>query len=158
MNILIINNQNKFSVQKNFLILKTRSLIEFFIKNLGIKKFKGFYLTSIEDLELTLVFVSSREIKRLNSTFRKKNQMTDILSFESLGSPSLGELILCPEIINKKAFQMGWPQRCEYLYMISHGILHLLGFDHQTVSEEVRMLNLQDRAFNSLDLSYRVLF
>ena len=156
MNILIINKQNKFRIQKKFLISKTHLLLKFFVKDLGLKKFKGFYSGSIDHLELTLVFVSKKEVKRLNHTFRKKNQPTDILSFESLGDPSLGEVILCPEVIVQKSFQNHWTQRCEYIYMISHGILHLLGFNHQTASEEAHMLAFQSQAFNSLKLPFRV--
>ena len=99
---------------------------------------------------LILAFVNEQEIKQLNHQFRKKNTVTDILSFAPSAEDSLGELALCLPVICKKtppAFsQQGW-----LCYLIVHGILHLLGFEHEDDKKQARkMYQLQNTVFEKL--------
>ena len=80
--------------------------------------------------ELILAFINEEEMRKLNKKFRKKNFITDVLSFSSMEENSLGELALClsaicqtrPDILSSR----------EWLYyLVLHGILHLLGFEHE---------------------------
>ncbi len=143
MSFLIINQQKKIKIPKSY-ILKILPLI---YKNLSQKKI---LLTKQKKLDLTLVFTSAKQIQGLNKNFRNKNKPTDILSFNSLDPSLLGELILCPEIIVEQALMNNWPQKYEYLYMLIHGVLHLLGYDHELDEDSDRMLKLQDRVFNQI--------
>lgn len=111
--------------------------------------------------ELSVVFVSSAQMKKLNKQHRGKSYATDILSFGA--GEEFGELILCPEVISKNArrsdlAQMSgetkWSLEKEYTLMIIHGLLHLAGMDH---SEEARstepMLKLQRKLFQKWQVS-----
>lgn len=102
---------------------------------------------------LVLVFISKTEMKKTNFSFRKKNKTTDILSFISEDASTLGELILCPEVVRKQAANHGLSVRQEYLYLLIHGILHLLGFDHElSKKNEEEMFAIQDKVFSNLIL------
>ncbi len=91
--------------------------------------------------KLILAFISERHIRSLNKEFRKKNSVTDILSFAPVESSSLGELAICLSAIHSHPLH----------YLILHGILHLLGFEHEKggPSAEV-MYHLQDDVFERL--------
>ncbi len=105
----------------------------------------------ISDRELVVVFVSRPQIKRLNRDFRGKNEPTDILSFESLDEDSLGELVLSLDVVRAQSKRTGLSYHQELCYMLLHGLLHLLGYDHETSKKEAKiMFNLQNRIFESL--------
>lgn len=101
--------------------------------------------------ELVLVFVTSGEIRRLNRLYRRKDYSTDILSFAPAEPSSAGELVLCLPIIRRQSKRTGLTERGELGYMIVHGCLHLLGFDHEEKSEEMKMFSLQDQIFTELE-------
>lgn len=101
--------------------------------------------------ELTVVFLDPKEAKATNKQFRGKNYATDVLSFDSMAPDSLGELILCPQVLIKQAQEHGLKKREELGYMLIHGILHLLGYDHETSAKEAeKMFAIQDEVFAKL--------
>ena len=101
--------------------------------------------------DLTLVFVSQKKITELNYQYRNKKKPTDILSFSAPHSMSLGELVLCPQIIVKQSSEHKLSFREELGYMVLHGILHLLGFEHETSKKDAqKMLTLQDSIFETI--------
>lgn len=101
--------------------------------------------------ELTLVFLNQKPARKINLEFRGKDYATDVLSFESMEATSLGELIMCPEVLKRQAQEHGLSFQQELGYMVLHGILHLLGYDHETSEVEAqKMFSLQDKIFESL--------
>ena len=94
-----------------------------------------------KSLTLSLAWVSEAEIRRLNKTYRKKDKATDVLSFceyedaVQLKNATekelfLGELILCYNYIHKYAREKKERGETELARVVSHGVLHLLGFRH----------------------------
>lgn len=103
---------------------------------------------------LTLVFLPSTEMKKINKQFRNKNKPTDVLSFSGVETHSLGELLFCVEVLNRQASEQKHTLGCELTYMLIHGFLHLLGYDHETSTQEEKiMFSLQDRLFDELTAS-----
>ena len=101
--------------------------------------------------ELTVVFLSSEEMRKINKQFRGYNKPTDVLSFASLEALSLGELLICDDVLKVQAKQQGHGLRAERAYMLIHGVLHLLGYDHElSKKEEKLMFSIQDRCFAEL--------
>ena len=99
--------------------------------------------------ELVIVFVDAAEMKSLNRKYRGRNYATDVLSFEAEGS--VGELVVCPQVLRAQAKDTGLSFRHELGYMVIHGALHLLGFDHEnSAGDAKRMFALQDRIFTIL--------
>lgn len=109
---------------------------------------------SNSNLNLSIVFVSPAEIKKINRRWRNKNTITDILSFGKLDFPIKqtfdGELILCLKQIKKQAQKLSHPIEEELIWLLIHGILHLLGYDHQIKKEEKRMNYLAQSIFNKI--------
>ena len=101
--------------------------------------------------ELTVVFLTPAQMKKINFQFRKKNKPTDILSFQSEDPVSLGELLLCTDVLKTQAKKQNHSLNDETSYMLIHGILHLLGYDHEeSLLEEKLMFKIQDQCFNNL--------
>lgn len=98
--------------------------------------------------KLTIVFVSAHEGEQLNRQFRKKKYATDILSFSPVEASSLGELVFCVPILKKQAQVHELTLKEETLYLLIHGLLHLLGYDHeQSKTKALAMYRLQDELF-----------
>lgn len=101
--------------------------------------------------ELTLVFLDKKPAQKINFEFRGKDYATDVLSFDSMDPASFGELVLCPEVLKRQSKEHKLTYRQELGYMLLHGILHLLGYDHeQSKKEALRMFALQDEIFEIL--------
>ncbi|MFV8258541.1 rRNA maturation RNase YbeY [Bdellovibrio bacteriovorus] len=101
--------------------------------------------------ELTLVFLDKKPAQKINMEFRSKNYATDVLSFDSMDPGSLGELVLCPEVLKRQSKEHGLTYQQELGYMLLHGVLHLLGYDHETSEEDaLEMFGIQDAAFEVL--------
>jgi probable rRNA maturation factor len=86
---------------------------------------------------VSIVFVGARMMRALNGRYRGKDYPTDVLSF-SYGdmkidqSPFLGEIVISPEIAVRQAIRWGVRPEKELRKLLAHGILHLLGYDHET--------------------------
>lgn len=113
--------------------------------------------------ELTLVFLTSNQIKKINQQYRGKNKATDVLSFIPFDvdnlrgenyrgdKDSLGELLFCIDVLKKQAKEQKHSFAEEFAYMLIHGLLHLLGYDHEVSKKEEKiMFSLQDRIFEQL--------
>ena len=121
------------------------------VNDLSTKKIRNRKLLG-QKKEITIVFLSTADMKKLNFQFRKKNKPTDILSFPSHDPESLGELLLCPEVLQRQAREHRHSVRAETIYMLIHGVLHLLGYDHeQSKAEERLMFRIQDQCFKTLE-------
>ena len=97
--------------------------------------------------EISIVFLNQKEAKALNLQYRNKAYATDILSFEM--ENVLGELVICPQVLKAQANEHQFKFREELGYMLIHGVLHLLGFDHESNRGEAeKMFKLQDQLFD----------
>ena len=102
---------------------------------------------------VTLVFVEKAQMQSMNSQYRGKNKVTDILSFEGFGGDdgTLGDLVLCGEVVDAQALEHELSSRQELGYLVIHGLLHLLGYEHEQGGRpEKVMFALQDQLFESL--------
>lgn len=100
---------------------------------------------------VTIAFVEKSEIRKLNRRYRGKNKPTDILSFESIEEGSLGELVIALDVIRAQAREHELSLEQELTYMLIHGVLHLLGYDHEVSPSGARqMFSIQDRIFEKL--------
>lgn len=91
--------------------------------------------------EIELVLCDNQTIKELNAAYRSKNYPTDVLSFPLDGSfekQPLGSIVISSEKIEEKSRLLGHTPQEESLLLFIHGLLHLLGYDHETDSGEMR--------------------
>jgi probable rRNA maturation factor len=99
--------------------------------------------------EITVSFVDKDEVTSLNSTYRGKDEPTDVLSFaltETAGGKKfvspvaiLGDIIVCPDVAAANAQLQGNSAEREVMEMVLHGLLHLLGYDHTDDAQEAAM-------------------
>jgi len=100
------------------------------------------------DAELTIRIVDAVESQALNRRYRGKDKPTNVLSFpaelpEDLGLPLLGDVVICREVVEGEAAAQGKPPDAHWAHMVIHGVLHLLGYDHQTDEEASSMEALE---------------
>lgn len=94
---------------------------------------------------ITLCLVTDNQIKRWNSAYRKKNKATDVLSFPFEGSngnssrkPSyMGDIAIAPAVARRNAKRFHRTLDQELRILILHGVLHLMGYDHETDNGEM---------------------
>lgn len=102
--------------------------------------------------ELSIVFMDPGPAKALNLEYRGRAYATDVLSFQN--EEPLGDLVLCPQVLERQAREHELSFREELGYMVIHGMLHLLGFDHETNERDAKkMFTLQDAIFEKLRAS-----
>lgn len=90
--------------------------------------------------EISLAFVSDAEIRKINNTYRGLNQATDVLSFA--GDGDLGEIIIDYDQIKRQAADFNNSGREELIFILAHGLLHLIGYDDKTEQERLEMIRL----------------
>jgi len=106
------------------------------------------------DAELSIVLVDEAAMEQLHVQWMDEPGPTDVLSFpmdelrpgtEDAISPAglLGDVVLCPQVATAQAETAGHSPLDEMLMLTTHGILHLLGFDHAEPAEEKEMFGLQ---------------
>ena len=128
------------------------------------KKIKEIFLLAIKkkfgniknNFYLNIKFVSKKEIKNLNDKFRKINKETDVLSFPNFEKNDLnivinetdniflGDIAICKNIAICQAKNFKHSVKRELLFLSTHGILHLLGYDHIDKQEEKEMMRLTE--------------
>jgi probable rRNA maturation factor len=90
--------------------------------------------------EIELILTDNDEITQINREFRNIDKATDVLSFPSDPFPGapLGSIVISVEKVEKLAKELGHTQEDELSLLFIHGMLHLLGFDHETDNGEMR--------------------
>jgi probable rRNA maturation factor len=91
--------------------------------------------------ELSIALVDPDEIKRLNMDYRGTDSVTDVLSFpqspdDSGGPHLLGDVVISPQVAEEQANKYHHSPEKEMVILLVHGILHLLGFDHEAPEEK----------------------
>ena len=109
--------------------------------------------------ELSLQFASDAEVQTLNQTYRQKDQPTDVLSFAALedGIPRspdqplyLGDIVISVDTAARQAQARSHDLIPELAWLATHGLLHLLGWDHPDEDSLQAMLRMQDRLLSQV--------
>jgi rRNA maturation RNase YbeY len=97
--------------------------------------------------EVSIAFVDDTMMRSLNRRFRGKNKTTDVLTFEGGQEPSglLGEIIVSIGQARRQAATLRHSLPTEIRYLLLHGILHALGYDHEADHGEMNTLELKLR-------------
>jgi|GEM_PF-642150 len=99
-------------------------------------------MLEVEDTEITVVFASPGRIQDLNRRYRGRDESTDVLSFPDgdmteTGRFYLGDVVLAPAVAAGNAERYGSSLTDEFAMLLVHGLLHLLGCDHETDQGEM---------------------
>ena len=99
--------------------------------------------------EVSISFVSPQEIQRLNYQYRKKDTPTDVLSFPG----KCGDIIICKEVARTQAEQYGHSMERELAFLTAHGLLHLMGYNHQDQKDEAEMIQAQKEILQKVGIA-----
>ncbi|MCL2364051.1 MAG: rRNA maturation RNase YbeY [Defluviitaleaceae bacterium] len=109
---------------------------------------------SVDDCEVSVSFVTPEEIRAMNRDYRGKNAETDVLSFPGFpGSPALGDIVICVAIAKRQAEEYGHTFERELTFLAVHGLLHLLGYDHETSQDEALMRAKQAKTMEEIGIA-----
>lgn len=119
-----VNNLTKIDADKRLLLRVAKKVL----KGENIEK----------EIELSIVLAGPGKIKELNRKYRKKNEITDVLSFGEISAgknenflKDLSEIVICPEVVKKNAKINKVSFEKELVRVLIHGILHIAGYDHE---------------------------
>ena len=107
---------------------------------------------------LEVLVVGTARSRSLNSRYRRKDRPTNVLSFGGAGpSPDgrnyLGELVICAPVVAREALAQGKSRESHWAHMTVHGVLHLLGFDHEHDAEAAKMTAREIQILDQLGFS-----
>ncbi|MDF2839243.1 MAG: hypothetical protein K0Q99_14 [Clostridia bacterium] len=158
MSVLIDNRQDKIEVDSNM-----EALVEKVVQ-------KALEIEVEDDYEVSISFVDNQEIKELNKQYRGKDIPTDVLSFPLMEFEEtevnynnadefvqedrlLGDIVISLEKTQEQASDYGHSFERELSFLVVHGILHLLGMDHEDEQQEKEMLQKQDNILQLLNIT-----
>jgi probable rRNA maturation factor len=93
--------------------------------------------------QLTIAIVSDARVRSLNRRYRRKNEATDVLSFPAEEPRQLGDVVIATGVARRQAKAAGHSLQTELRVLALHGLLHLLGYDHEC--DEGRMARVERR-------------
>lgn len=98
-----------------------------------------------DDVDISLILVDANEIHSINNEYRHKDYVTDVISFEDHDEENyLGDIFICIEKVYEQAKSYGHSEKREFAFLLCHGCLHLLGYDHLDEEQEKEMFAKQD--------------
>ncbi len=118
-----------------------------------------------------LLFVHNEEMKRINKETRGMDKTTDVLSFPMLDIENgkvdlmqedfmdgkntvyLGDIVIAPNVVKEQAEVYGHSELRELCFLFSHGMFHLLGYDHMDKESEKQMIGKQENVLSSLEIT-----
>jgi probable rRNA maturation factor len=125
-----------------------------------------------QSTELTIRIVGAAESRALNRTWRGRDKPTNVLSFGTGHSHSshlrsspertngwngkvryLGDLAICAPVVAREAREQGKPARDHWAHMVVHGVLHLMGYDHERAREAAVMEKREVNILGQLGIS-----
>ena len=127
-----INNLTNFAVDKTFFVGVAKKVLKG--ENRGTEN-------------ISIAFVVPSEIQKLNKKYRKKDKPTDVLSFEKVSDfkEEFSEIIICPSLVRENAKDSKLSLKKELAKTLIHGILHILGYDHErSIKGEAQMFQKQE--------------
>lgn len=104
---------------------------------------------------LTVLLTDDAEVQALNARFRGKDAATNVLSFPSPANPEdhLGDVALAFQTCRREAFEQGKPLSDHLQHLVAHGVLHLIGYDHENDADAQVMEDLERRILESLGVA-----
>ncbi len=115
--------------------------------------------------DITIRLVDEDESRQLNASYRKRDTATNVLSFPAAlgaqiqsrieaqsGARPLGDLVICAPLVNREALVQGKPALDHWAHLTVHGILHLLGHDHEQPEQANAMEHLETEILASLGI------
>ncbi len=111
---------------------------------------------NIKDAVMSIIIVDNKEIHRINKEYRNIDRETDVISFaleegETFDEPykTLGDIYISIDKVYEQAKEYGHSVKRELFFLVTHGFLHLLGYDHMKKEDEEIMFPLQEKILDN---------
>ncbi len=105
----------------------------------------------LDNISMSINFISDEDIRTMNSEFRNKDSATDVISFSVEGldnslfeEKELGDIFIALDYVYSNSREIGHSMSREFAFVLCHGILHLLGYTHDNRADENEMFELQE--------------
>ena len=142
----IINNTNKNIDEINML----EEYLKFVVKRLN-----------IENAIFNILFVNNEEIHKINREYRNTDRVTDVISFALEDNKDityedfrlLGDIYIAIDVAYDQAIEYNHSRKREVCFLATHGVLHLLGYDHMNEEEEKEMFSLQEKLLQEYNIT-----
>ena len=118
--------------------------------------------TQDQNCALTIRLVDEPEARRFNKTYRQRDYATNVLSFPAelpeglpveVRQAQLGDILICAPVVAREAREQNRPQVDHWAHLTIHGVLHLLGYDHEQPDEAAIMEALETKILEGLGVS-----
>lgn len=141
----IFNNTNKEIKE----IDKLEEYMKFVVKKLD-----------VENAIFNIIFVSNEEIHNINKEYRNIDRVTDVISFALEDNKDivyddfrlLGDIYIAIDVAYDQAVEYNHSREREVCFLATHGLLHLLGYDHMKEEDEKEMFGLQEELLNAYEI------
>ena len=111
---------------------------------------------NIKDAVMSIIIVDNETIHKINKEYRNIDRETDVISFaleegETIDEPykTLGDIYISIDRVYEQAEEYGHSVKRELFFLVTHGFLHLLGYDHMNKDDEEKMFTLQEEILDS---------
>lgn len=147
-------------------MIKTNLIKEVELEIIDIKKIIKKIAKKINKVEkikgkhtISFILVDSDKIWEINKEYRKIDSPTDVISFAAIDDSidgsipeEMGDIFICKERVLSQAQEYGHSVLREFAFLCTHGIYHLLGYDHQNAEEERVMFEKQEKILKELKI------
>lgn len=99
---------------------------------------------------VTVRYVAEAEARRLNRQYRGKDYPTNVLSFPYGDTPPQGDVVICAPVVAREAREQGKQVLAHHAHLLVHGLLHLVGHDHERPGDAAKMERLERRILAGL--------
>lgn len=108
---------------------------------------------------VSFIIVDNEEIQKINKGYRNIDRPTDVITFamiddevEDIIPLELGDIFISYEKVVSQAQEYGHSVLREFAFLVTHGLLHILGYDHQTKEDEDLIFGIQEEILNKLKI------
>lgn len=157
-NIFIENIYPRFEIDDKKVLTNTKKITKYFIQNTEIVEKSCLSGYIYKTLCFDIVLCDNAKIHEINRDYREKDRPTDVITFALFADSSpeerfifddeinLGEIFVSLDKTKEQSLEKGHSLEDELYFLISHGIMHLLGFDHNTEREYQYMMSEQSKS------------
>lgn len=156
LNIFSENIYPNWEIDEKFFIEKAKNILKFYLSIPEVYEQSCLNDFEYNTISFDFLYCDSVKTHEINREYRNKDYPADIITFAIFadseekfifdGEINLGEVIIALDKVIEEADKKGITKENELAFLISHGILHLLGFDHQTEEDYNFIIDLQNRA------------
>ena len=159
-NIFSENIYDSWQIDEKFFIDTAKKILKFYLSLTEVYEKSCLSYFDYNTVSFDFLYCDSIKTHEINREYRNKDYPADIITFAIFadseekfifdGEINLGEVIIALDKVIEEADKKGVSKEFELSFLISHGILHLLGFDHQTEEDYNFIIDLQNKALESI--------